>query len=405
MPPLFFGGDSYFFLYLQFLFFFSFAAFLALRTLQWAVRRRRRVERAPLVIGVFHPFADAGGGGERVLWRALAELIAMKRTAVAASDAMARARLLLYTGDAAAPAELLARAQARFGIDIGPDDVQCVRLHWRYWSTAEAWPRFTLLLQSVGGALVAAEAMWRAPADLYVDTLGYAFAYPVWTYVGGARVLCYTHYPVISADMLASVRERRADTVHNRSAAIARSPLLTQAKLLYYEAFALLYGACARRAHLALANSAWTAEHLARVWRTPRCTHAATHALHARPRSLLCVRIVYPPCDTRRLCQLPLESAARAGSQQLLSIAQFRPEKNHALQIRSLAHFLAAQPHRRAHCRLVLAGGCRHAGDEQRVRELRALALALGVEHNVAFEINCTFDRLLQLLAESLIGQ
>ena len=41
------------------------------------VRRRRKDAR--LVVGIFHPFPENGGGGERVLWRLLAMLACVWR--------------------------------------------------------------------------------------------------------------------------------------------------------------------------------------------------------------------------------------------------------------------------------------------------------------------------------------
>lgn len=72
--------------------------------------------------------------------------------------------------------------------------------------------------------------------DVYLDTMGYAFTLPLFRYIGGCRVGCYTHYPTISTDMLRRVSSRTAQ--YNNSHYVARSPFLTGGKIIYYKMFA-----------------------------------------------------------------------------------------------------------------------------------------------------------------------
>jgi alpha-1,2-mannosyltransferase len=44
--------------------------------------------------------------------------------------------------------------------------------------------------------------MFLVPCDLFVDTMGVAMAYPLVKFMFGAKILSYTHYPMISSDML-----------------------------------------------------------------------------------------------------------------------------------------------------------------------------------------------------------
>ena len=64
----------------------------------------------------------------------------------------------------------------------------------------------------------------------------------------------------------------------------------------------------------------------------------------------------------------------------ILSVAQFRPEKEHSTQLRALKAFIQQKkiPHT-ASVKLVMAGSVRNAGDEKRIAELRTLAKELGV--------------------------
>ena len=87
--------------------------------------------------------------------------------------------------------------------------------------------------------------------------------------------------------------------------------------------------------------------------------------------------IVYPPCDTRELAELPLESRGRI----IVSLAQFRPEKDHRTQLLALSSLLESHPeYRSPPVKMVLMGGSRNAEDAERVERLRALTKDLHLE-------------------------
>lgn len=80
-------------------------------------------------------------------------------------------------------------------------------------------------------------AVDRAPRRNYqahrvcsLDTMGYAFTFPVVSVLGGIPVGAYVHYPTISTDMLARVKSRKS--WHTNSDWISSSVILSQAKLL-----------------------------------------------------------------------------------------------------------------------------------------------------------------------------
>jgi alpha-1,2-mannosyltransferase len=80
--------------------------------------------------------------------------------------------------------------------------------------------------------------------------------------------------------------------------------------------------------------------------------------------------LVYPPCDTEELSQLPLTPRERL----VISVAQYRPEKGHALQVDLFAALLKRYPEYQQGdqaVKLVFIGGCRNEGDEKRVQDLR----------------------------------
>ena len=75
--------------------------------------------------------------------------------------------------------------------------------------------------------------MMKALPDVYVDTSGYAFTFPLFKIFGKCKVGCYVHYPTISTDMLCQVRSRTA--TYNNKSRISNSWLLSYLKYLYYK--------------------------------------------------------------------------------------------------------------------------------------------------------------------------
>mmetsp|Transcript_30237 Transcript_30237/g.56482 ORF Transcript_30237/g.56482 Transcript_30237/m.56482 type:complete len:479 (-) Transcript_30237:74-1510(-) len=350
-------------------------AAVTLATLVMAVRLRQRRR-----VAFFHPYAECGGGGERVLFLAIRALQEIDPTT----------EILIYTGcQNLTGSEILADAQRKFNIGAyaRPDRIRFVRLRLRFLVEAWMYPRLTMVGQSFGSVILALEALVRAPAQVFIDTTGFAFTYPL-ACISGCRVGCYTHYPTISTDMITLVQSGTA--TYNNASIVAKTALLRQVKVWYYRAFAYFYGMVGRTASVICVNSSWTRAHIDALWRVPRRTFT-----------------VFPPCDTTTLRKMPLLE----GRQDIIiSVGQFRPEKNHALQLRAFARFLRRRGEAKSDAkggegpRLRLIGGCRNAGDHQRVSEIKALAKKLGISDRVEVEVNVPFERLKQSLRQSKIG-
>ncbi|GBG72963.1 hypothetical protein CBR_g12682 [Chara braunii] len=341
-------------------------------------------------VAFFHPYTNDGGGGERVLWCAVR----------AVQEEHPSARCLIYTGDESTWSSLKARASDRFGVHL-PGPVEVVKLHRRRWVEASTFPRFTLIGQSLGSMVLGYEALMSFTPSIFVDTSGYAFTYPL-AKIAGAQVAAYVHYPTISSDMLERVKQRR--TMYNNEERIAKSWVLSFGKLLYYRYVALLYGLGGQCADVVMVNSRWTEAHIRRLWGNETVIHR-----------------VYPPCNTEDLQKLPLE---RSGpSRYLVSVAQFRPEKAHSLQLEAFAmalrkrrpadandpaHSSSKSPHEDVdgvpNVRLQLIGSSRHAEDEERISKLRAQARKLGIHDRVDFLINIPYRELVKRLGDAIVG-
>jgi len=158
-----------------------------------------------------------------------------------------------------------------------------------------------------------------------------------------------------------------------------------------------------------LANSSWTRRHIEAVWRRRD------------------VVLAYPPCDTSALeavanrREAPGVPAGRAGGPKVLvfSLAQFRPEKNHALQLEAWA---LLDPELRTRAKLIIAGTARHARDRalvegatpcgRRARRasrflsagLKAKAAEMGLEDSVEFLVSAPRERIMELLGQADVG-
>ncbi|KAJ7723442.1 mannosyltransferase, partial [Mycena maculata] len=313
------------------------------------------------VFAFFHPYCNAGGGGERVLWTAIAYI---QRTH---PDLLC----VVYTGDTSATkSSILEKVQSRFSITLSPSTLHFLFLTRRILVEDSTYPHFTLIGQSLGSVCLVVEALSLLVPDAYIDTMGYAFTLPVVRFLG-IPAGAYVHYPTVSPPMISRVRHT--------------------AKLAYYHAFMLLYALALRRARLIMVNSSWTKKHVDAVLAYPPGGRWG----------IVRTRVVYPSCDTREMARLPLEDRERV----VLSIAQFRPEKDHAAQVRALHALLNTHPEYKAEgIQLVLIGGCRNAGDEARVEELRRLAKELGVEPHVQFVLNAPYPDMLAWLGRASIG-
>lgn len=228
---------------------------------------------------------------------------------------------------------------------------------------------------------LAYKALEQVTPHVFFDTTGCAFTYFVARVLAGCHVAAYVHYPTISTDMLSLVWERRPSYNHNVD--IAKSVLTTYVKLIYYALFAIAYGIVGSLATLVMVNSSWTYGHISFLWRG-----AATR-----------IKVIFPPCDIESLQGLPLEKRERM----ILSIAQFRPEKDHELQIRAFARLREKHADMRD-VKLVLAGSCRGKDDESRVERYREMVKLLGLSKSVDFVLNQPYSVVKQYLARASVG-
>ncbi|KAI9888795.1 MAG: asparagine-linked glycosylation protein [Vezdaea aestivalis] len=340
------------------------------------------------VIAFFHPFCNAGGGGERVLWAAIR----------ATQLRWPKAVCVVYTGDHEASKEqLVERALSRFDIPIHAPTFTPLYLTKRHYVLSSTYPRFTLLGQSLGSLLLAYDAFSLLVPDIFIDTMGYAFAlYLSNLLFPSVPTGAYVHYPTISTDMLGSLA-MPTPSATTPSAEIrgqhagAGTGLRGFLKRQYWTLFARAYSHAGASIDVVMANSSWTLAHLRTLWGPSR-----TAAHNPRPPSVL-----FPPVAVTSLTTLPLSPR----SPTLLYLAQFRPEKNHPQILRSFALFLSQAPTpltTPAH--LTLIGSVRDAHDATRVYNLRLLAHELGIRDRVTFVTDASWAQVREHLGAVSVG-
>ncbi|CAH0548715.1 unnamed protein product [Brassicogethes aeneus] len=341
-------------------------------------RRKFRLEReknsnGKTKVGIFHPYCNAGGGGEKVLWVAVQAL----------QNKFPNSEIYIYTGDVEASAsEILQNVNKNLNVKV-KNTVKFVYLKKRRWVEGDMYPYFTLLGQAIGSMFLGFEGLNQVNPDICIDTTGFTFALTVFKILGHCKTGSYIHYPTITTEMLKRVQNRRA--LYNNRSFIARSALFTNLKLVYYHLFSWIYSLAGQCSDITMVNSTFTLEHLNLLWSKP---------LH----------LVYPPCEVDHLKKIP-RSLERPDNIRILSLAQFRPEKDHQLQLQAL-YELREIIHEDLFSKitLVLCGSCRNTNDNERAKDLKDLSKHLSLENNVEFKINVPYKDLIDEFRKAYIG-
>ena len=249
--------------------------------------------------------------------------------------------------------------------------------------------------QAIGSLVLAWDAFSLLTPDIFVDTMGYAFA------LGFSKVLfqdvptgAYVHYPTISTDMLDSLDADPADGDQGVNAG-AGAGVKGLAKKAYWNLFAVFYTSVGASIDIVMTNSNWTLDHIRAFWGRERRENKKIRAIS-----------VYPPVaveELEREVEVSEESEAKR-EPILLYIAQFRPEKNHQLILNAFAEFMATKTPATKGAKLVLIGSVRDDGDSKRVYELRLLANELQIKDNVEFHLDASWPEILDWLRRASVG-
>ena len=262
------------------------------------------------------------------------------------------------------------------------------------------YPHFTLLGQSLGSLVVAYDAFNLLVPDVFIDTMGYAFTLALCKLLfPSVSTSAYVHYPTISTDMLESLDDESGSKGINAGTGQGTRGLL---KRKYWLAFARLYGWVGGHVDVVMCNSSWTSAHIQSLWGPFRADQRYKDPT-----------VVFPPTAVSELESTIAVDAESENSRQptILYIAQFRPEKNHPLILRSFARFLAetrknpAAGSSQPPPKLVLIGSVRHSSpDETHIYNLRLLAHELRIRDQTTFLCDAPWPTVLSHLSTASIG-
>merc|ERR1712100_134127 len=181
-----------------------------------------------------------------------------------------------------------------------------------------------------------------------------------------------------------TVADRRP--TYNNNGEITNSTVRTHLKLIYYNLFACAYGFAGYFTNIVMVNSSWTAGHIRSIWnRSKKNTH-----------------IVYPPCDTDRLQKLKFGKRSRV----VISIGQYRPEKDQRLQIDAISALLNDSERKKKFkdVQLIIIGSCRNPDDDALADSLVQYAKEKNMSENVKILRNVSWDDLVGWLGKAEAG-
>jgi len=165
---------------------------------------------------------------------------------------------------------------------------------------------------------------------------------------------------------------------------------MTYLKLFYYALFAGAYGTVGSFCSLVLVNSSWTYCHTRSLW----WFAALTKRIH----------VLYPPCRiASKDATLSVKSKEKEAGI-VLSIGQFRPEKDHQLQIEAIALLLQQHPELKKDVKLIVVGSCRGKSDEERLQHLQDMVEKLHLTASIDFVVNQPYSVVEEWLCKASVG-
>jgi len=353
------------------------------------------------VLTFIHPNCYDFGGGEKVLWMIMHALSSLKKQNLnhfykiniltapkntiykkmqnQKTQAGAQADEHLLNNKLTYSEDLLAKLKERFSINLSKRSEAVKQIEMIEFKSAKylsPFPFCTMLLQIVFQMIFAFEVCSRVFSDAIIDTTGLPFAYSILGFIGNHSNLgAYVHYPFISEEMIANVKSGK-DGVHSQPF-IAKFRFYKKIKLPYYSLILKLYEFNCKFLKFIFSNSTWTSSHMHSI--VPEIPN----------------EILYPPCsigfyrnnniqynNIHNNKNLINENFMRKENV-IVSFAQFRPEKNHKMQIDILRKVREQLPN--YDVKLWLIGGVRNEDDKSLYNGLKNYVNHMGLNEHVEF--------------------
>ncbi|KAK6466053.1 protein required for asparagine-linked oligosaccharide assembly [Scheffersomyces coipomensis] len=338
-----------------------------------------------IIYGFFHPYANNGGGGERVLWEAV------KATLLADDKNIA---VIYTTNTDVEPLQILQNVSNKFDIK-NLDSSRVLFIYLRRFNNlidGNYWKHFTLVGQLIGSMLLSLEAMQELSPDVWIDTIGLPGSYWPVSLILKIPILAYVHYPIIQPEMFNKLKFKslKLSELTQFSPSKPRD-YIELFKLVYWSLLYFFYSFLGSRVDITLANGTWTFNHLESIW-------AFNRAFGNQ------LEILYPPCGTEDLNTTEISTRVN----KLLYVAQFRPEKRHGLILTEYHQFLTKNfpnsPKSESIPTIVFLGSCRTPDDTAVLESLKHQVETLNLDEYVEFIVDQPYKEVIHWLSISKFG-
>ncbi|GMM47897.1 alpha-1,2-mannosyltransferase [Pichia kluyveri] len=344
------------------------------------------------LIGFFHPFSYASGGGEKVLWEAVISTLE--------SDINNIAVIYTFTPTTSTSAvSILENVDKTFGIKFLSEDrpelrdrIVFIHLPDKYqWLINGVYFKFlSIISQAIGSIILVLIGFYQLVPDIFIDTMGVPFSYSIVFGFFDIPIISYIHYPTVSRDML--------------NAAKNMGSIYGLIKYCYWWVLLKLYSINIMCVDTALYNSTWTCENV-----------LSAIGMGKKKEEVDDVEddILYPPCvsyDDERFEKITVKKLMDVKRDRtIVYLAQFRPEKRHKLLIKHYKEYLnklneLGNPNIQLH-KLIFIGSVREGKDEKYINELKELVREFEIDEKlIKFELNAPTETVENYLEKSDYG-
>jgi len=333
-----------------------------------------------LTIGFLHPFCNDCGGGEKVLWMMIKSITKLT------SKYKLKLKLIIYAANNKVGVDkILQNLSERFGIEFLRNnqsnviDIELVRIN--SFNLLKPQNYLTMLLQIIGQIIYALEIIMTYPSDIYLDSTGLPFSYSVLNLLGRGKVIAYVHYPFISSDMIRDIQNNVAG-VHSRGI-FSKFKIFRLLKIYYYKTILFLYQFNGKFSEFSHCNSSWTYDHMIKTWGDVETK-----------------KLLYPPCATKLYAPDKMDLNQKTNS--IISFAQFRPEKDHKLQIEIFKKL--KENYQIPNLHFYILGSVRGEGDQKLFDELNYIVKSYGLEKDITFKKNLRTEEVKEVFSKAKIG-
>lgn len=257
------------------------------------------MEERKNTIGFFHPQCGNFGGGEKVLWSVVYEVL----------NSNLKNKVVIYSSCRINKAEIVKKVEVVFKIPLNSpefiDRITIVELKLGFLLKLSFLKLWSI---NIAAAIVSLEGLlfsWPFP-KVFVETAGFPFSLISAKIIPTTKhISTYIHYPQVRKEIIEN--EKRKNIL----------------RYFYLKLFSFVYKLSVRLANKIVVNSNWTFDMLNELW----------------GRNCVKMSVCYPPINMD-CYSLNKFADPKSRKNVIISLSQFRVEKNHFIQIKIFSGIL-----------------------------------------------------------------